>query len=108
MAARPRPGFLRRRQRNYHLFSLPALVVVAAVIVFPWLFTVYMSAFDWKIGSVAHFVGLGNYAALVTNQRFLESIVHTFYFTALAVIFPLLLGLAAALIFHRNFRGRGV
>jgi len=103
-----RPGFFRRRQRSYRLLTLPALLVVAAVIVFPWLFTMYMSAFDWKIGSVAHFVGLGNYTGLVTNQRFLEAIAHTFYFTALAVVFPLLLGTLAALIFHRNFRGRGV
>src|SRR3954447_6289631 len=107
-AAVPRAGFILRRRRGYRLLTIPAMLVVAAVIVFPWLFTVYMSAFDWKIGSVAHFVGLGNYAALVTNQRFIEAIVHTFYFTALAVIFPLLLGTLAALIFHRRFRGRGV
>jgi multiple sugar transport system permease protein len=103
----PRTGFLLRRRRSYRLLTVPATLVVAAVIVFPWLFTVYMSAFDWKIGEAAHFVGLGNYAGLVTNQRFLESIVHTFYFTLLAVIFPLLLGTAAALIFHRQFPGRG-
>ena len=48
--------------------SLPALVVVGAVIVFPWLFTLWMSVFDWKIGSVAHFVGLDNYAQLA-DQR---------------------------------------
>jgi multiple sugar transport system permease protein len=102
-----RTGFLVRRRRSYRLLTLPAMVVVAAVIVFPWLFTVYMSAFDWKIGQVAHFVGLGNYAGLATNQRFLESIVHTFYFTLLAVVFPIVLGTAAALIFHREFRGRG-
>ncbi len=101
----PRTGFLLRRRRSYRLLTVPATLVVAAVIVFPWLFTVYMSAFDWKIGEAAHFVGLGNYAGLVTNQRFLESIVHTFYFTLLAVIFPLLLGTAAALVFHREFRG---
>ena len=103
----PRTGFLLRRRRSYRLLTVPATLVVAAVIVFPWLFTVYMSAFDWKIGEAAHFVGLGNYAGLVTNQRFLESIVHTVYFTLLAVIFPLLLGTAAALVFHREFRGRG-
>ena len=107
-AAAPRAGFILRRRRSYRLLTIPAMLVVAAVIVFPWLFTVYMSAFDWKIGQAAHFVGLGNYAGLVTNQRFLESIVHTFYFTLLAVIFPLVLGTAAALIFHRRFRGRGV
>ena len=84
-SALPRRGFLARRHRSYYLFVAPALVVIGAVIIFPWLFTVWMSAFDWKIGTVAHFVGLDNYAGLATNQRFLESIVHTFYFTALAV-----------------------
>ena len=59
---------------------------------FPWLFTLWMSAFDWKIGSAAHFVGFDNYAELATNQRFLEAVVHTFYFTALAVVLPLVLG----------------
>jgi len=108
MAATPSPGFLARRHRSYYFFVVPALVVVGAVIIFPWLFTVWMSAFDWKIGTVAHFVGFDNYTGLATNQRFLESIVHTFYFTALAVVVPLILGLAAALIFHREFPFRGV
>ena len=104
----PRPGFLARRRRTYLLFVLPALVVVGAVIIFPWAFTAWMSAFDWKIGSVAHFVGFDNYTQLATNTRFLESILHTFYFTVLAVIFPLILGTAAALIFHREFPLRGM
>jgi len=103
-----RAAFLRRRRRDFRLFTLPALVVICAVILFPWLFTVWMSAFDWKIGSVAHFVGLDNYAQLATNQRFLEAIGHTFYFTLLAVAIPLVLGTWAALVFHREFPFRGV
>ncbi len=106
--AGPRTGFLRRRHRRYTLFIVPALVVVGAVIIFPWLFTLWMSAFDWKIGTTAHFVGLENYTKLVTNQRFIEAVVHTFYFTLLAVIAPLVLGTLAALIFHREFPFRGV
>jgi multiple sugar transport system permease protein len=106
--ARVRTGFLVRRRRRYTLFIVPALVVVGAVIVFPWLFTLWMSAFDWKIGTVAHFVGFDNYTKLVTNQRFIESVVHTFYFTLLAVVAPLILGTIAALIFHREFPFRGV
>jgi multiple sugar transport system permease protein len=108
IAAVAAPGFIARRRRRYRFFIVPALVVVGTVIVFPWLFTVYMSAFDWKIGTTAHFVGLANYLTLATNQRFLESIVHTFYFTALAVVVPLVLGTAAALIFHREFPYRGL
>src|SRR3989475_4207693 len=101
-------AFFARRRRNYRRFIMPAVFVVGAVIIFPWLFTVWMSAFDWKIGSVAHFVGFDNYVNLATNQRFLESILHTFYFTALAVAAPLVLGTAAAMIFHREFPFRGV
>jgi multiple sugar transport system permease protein len=100
--------FLARRRRNYYLFIAPTLVVVGAVIIFPWLFTLWMSAFDWTIGSTAHYVGFGNYRKLATNQRFLESVLHTFYFTALAVAAPLVLGTAAAMIFHREFPFRGV
>jgi multiple sugar transport system permease protein len=103
-----RSSFLARRRRRYYRFIVPALIVVGTVIIFPWLFTVYMSVFDWKIGSVAHFVGLDNYTKLFTNQRFLESIGHTFYFTVLAVVMPLVLGTVAALIFHREFPLRGV
>ena len=39
-ASGARPGFLARRQRSYLYFIVPALVVVGAVIIFPWLFTV--------------------------------------------------------------------
>ena len=102
-----RSAFFARRRRNYRRFIIPAVVVVGAVIIFPWMFTVWMSAFDWKIGSVAHFVGFDNYVGLATNQRFIEAIGHTFYFTALAVVVPLVLGTIAALVFHREFRGRG-
>src|SRR5437016_1507142 len=104
----PRTALLALRRRTYYLFAMPAFIVVGAVIIFPWLFTVWMSVFDWRIGSIAHFVGLENYVKLATNQRFIESIVHTFYFTLLAVVFPLLLGTIAALIFHREFPFRGV
>jgi multiple sugar transport system permease protein len=107
-SAAPRAGFLARRRRDYYLFIIPALIVIGAVIVFPWLFTLWMSAFDWTIGSTPHFVGFENYQKLATNKRFIESVVHTFYFTALAVVIPLFLGTAAAMIFHRQFPFRGL
>ena len=101
-------AFLARRRRHMRLLTLPAMVVIATVILFPWAFTLWMSVFDWKIGTVAHFVGIDNYVQLATNRRFIEAIVHTFYFTALAVVLPLVLGTAAALVFHRQFPFRGV
>lgn len=98
---------MRRRVSPFLWFIVPAVLVVLAVIVFPWMFTLWMSLFDWKIGSRAQFVGLANYVELATNQRFLTSILHTLVFTALAVAAPLVLGTAAALVFHQKFAGRG-
>ncbi|MFT3718629.1 carbohydrate ABC transporter permease [Pseudorhodoferax sp.] len=98
---------MQRRVSPFLWFILPAVLVVLAVIVFPWAFTLWMSLFDWKIGSAPVFAGLANYAELATNQRFLEAILHTLLFTALAVVLPLVLGTAAALVFHHKFAGRG-
>ena len=93
---------------RYWLFAAPAVLVVAGVIVFPWLFTLYMSTQDWKIGGGPEFVGLQNFAELFRDTRFLESMGHTLYFTVLAVVLPILFGTAAALVFHREFPFRGV
>jgi multiple sugar transport system permease protein len=94
--------------RKYWAFALPAVVVISAVIVFPWLFTIVMSVQDWNVGGGTSFVGLDNYRALLTDSRFLESIGHTFYFTVLGVALPVFFGTLAALVFHREFPFRGV
>jgi multiple sugar transport system permease protein len=93
---------------RYWLFSLPAVLIVAGVIVFPWLFTLYMSTQDWKIGGGPEFVGLRNFSELFRDARFVESMGHTLYFTILAVVLPIFFGTAAALVFHREFPFRGV
>ena len=94
--------------RHYWAFALPGTTLIAAVIVFPWLFTLWMSLFDWKVSGNHVFIGLGNYIKLASDARFIESIVRTFWFTALAVIIPIGLGIWAAMMFHRNFPFRGV
>jgi multiple sugar transport system permease protein len=93
---------------RYWLFVAPAVLVVATVIVFPWLFTLYMSGHDWKIGGGPEFVGLQNFAELFRDTRFVESMGHTLYFTVLAVVLPIVFGTAAALVFHREFPFRGL
>ncbi|MEO5771627.1 MAG: sugar ABC transporter permease [Burkholderiaceae bacterium] len=96
-----------RKPSPYFWFIAPAVLVVLAVIVFPWAFTLWMSLFEWKIGSKAVFAGLQNYTDLLGNQRFIESVVHTLVFTAMAVVAPLVLGTGAALVFNQKFFGRG-
>jgi multiple sugar transport system permease protein len=99
---------VRLAPRRYFLFALPALILIAAVIVFPWLFTLVMSLMEFKVGGAHEFVGGENFAKLAKDERFLESIVRTFWFTALAVVFPIALGTWAAVVFHREFPWRGL
>lgn len=96
------------RPPSYWPFVVPALVVVLAVIVFPWAFTIWMSLNEWKVGSPTTFVGFANYLRLPTDPRFVEAVGHTLVYTALSVVLPLVLGTFAAVIFHANFRGRGI
>src|SRR5262245_25173674 len=100
----PRPAF----HRPYWLFTLPAVIAIAAVIVFPWVFTVFMSFQDWGVANTVTFSGLDNYRTLAGDGRFLDSVVTTLYFTALAVVLPLVLGTLAALAFHEQFPLRGL
>ena len=80
----------RRRNyaRHYAWFVVPAAVVVVAVIVFPWAFTLYVSAFDWRIGGERRWVGLANYATLFNDARFGWAVLRTLFYTVLAVVFP--------------------
>jgi multiple sugar transport system permease protein len=95
------------RRPSYWPFVVPALIVVLAVIIFPWLFTIWMSLHEWKVGSPTTFVGLANFVRLPNDPRFVEAIGHTMFYTALSVLLPLVFGTFAAVVFHQKFPGRG-
>jgi len=98
----------RNYARRYWMFAVPAAIVVAAVIVFPWIFTLFMSVHDWKVTGATPFVGLANYAKMLVDDRFQWAILRTLYFTAASVIAPVILGVWAAVCFSAKFRLRGV
>ena len=102
------PAQVKLAPRRYYLFAVPALLLMAAVIVFPWLFTLVMSVMEFKVGGATEFVGLSNFAKLASDERFIDAIGRTLWFTVLAVVFPITLGTAAAVVFHREFPWRGL
>ncbi len=94
--------------RRYWWFVVPAALVVAAVIVFPWLFTLFMSLMEWSPTGGTRFVGGANYLAMLSDSRFGWALLRTLYFALLAVVGPVVIGTAAALVFHRHFPLRGL
>ena len=95
------------REPSYWPFVAPAMIVVLAVIIFPWAYTIWMSLHEWKVGSKPTFVGLANYIRLPSDARFVESVGHTLIYTALSVVLPLLFGTLAAVVFNNRFPMRG-
>ncbi|MFN8524932.1 MAG: sugar ABC transporter permease [Chloroflexota bacterium] len=99
-------------ERNAHLvMPLPAVLGVVGMLAFPLVYTLYMSFQDWTISSADPpvFIGVDNYVKLFTaDPRFLNSIWVTFYYTIFGVTVQTLLGVTMALLFNRQFWGRGV
>jgi multiple sugar transport system permease protein len=108
VASKRSTGKRKKVGTSYWAFVMPALLVVLAVIVLPWAFTLYMSVHEWKLGGAYNYVGASNYTRIFTDERFLEAVWHTFLYSALAVILPVVLGVGAALVFHNEFPLRGL
>jgi multiple sugar transport system permease protein len=93
------------------LFILPAVAFVLVMMVFPIIYTVRLSFFQWSMSAVQPpvWVGLDNYAELFTaDPRFTDAVVRTFAFTIGAVAVEMVLGLLIALLLNKPFRANNV
>lgn len=99
-------GFTERNLR--FLFPLPAILFIGMMMVFPILYTLYLSFTNWNLTSGADpsFVGLDSYLRVFSEPRFLHAIGRTFTFTLSAVAIEVVLGVAIALILNRAFVGK--
>ena len=98
-------------ERNLQiLFPLPAVVFIGLLMVFPILYTLYLSFTNWNLtsGMEPSFVGLSSYLRVFSEPRFLHALGRTFAFTVFAVAIEVVLGVAIALILNRAFIGKSV
>lgn len=101
--------FVERRPER--VFPAPAALFLLVALVFPVLYTLYMSVQNWEFSALnpPTFIGLRNYVEFLTaDARFWPSVWRTFAFTFLAVAVETVLGVAIALIFDREFLGKGL
>lgn len=82
----------------------PALLVFLVFTIGPALFVLYISFFNWNLlnPSLSHFVGSGNYSALLHSSDFWNSIVTSVYFVGATVGGSTVLGLGIALLLSRR------
>jgi multiple sugar transport system permease protein len=91
------------------LLMLPLLIVMIAIIGWPLIDTIRLSFTDAKlVGTQGSFVGLENYAKILSGSNFQRSLLTTFWFAILSVSAEMVIGVLAALLLNQRFYGRSV
>jgi len=89
----------------------PTLLVVFVITVSPMLWSLYLSFHRWNPGAInptPQFNGIENYIWLVTNTRFLHSVVNLGYYAVGGVILQVTLGTALALALYNYVNNRTI
>ena len=107
----PRPDINRKRlARMGWGFSAPALIVIAAVTIFPIVYSVIMSLNNVTVtGSGFSLDGFtfSNYNLLLHSSLWRDALFFTLYYTLVTVVVELILGTCIALVLERLTAGRG-
>ena len=98
---------LRRQQMRYAiLFVAPALVVYLVFMVYPFLYTVYLSLTNWNgVDPNKDFVGLANYVRMFGDGAALKSFLNNVIWVIIGTIAPVVIGLFEALVVWSGTRG---
>lgn len=91
------------------VLSLPALLAILGIVLVPVIQSFFQSFQQYDLSRPQNngYIGLLNYQNLLTDARYLNSLIVTFRFSLISVFFELLLGIGIALVLNKNFFGRG-
>jgi multiple sugar transport system permease protein len=97
-------------ERAALLFLAPLATVLLAVAVFPILYSFYISLFALKLTrpNRVPFVGLDNYAAVLSDPQFWQAVGRTVSFSVMSVAAIAVLALLIALLLNQDFPGRRI
>jgi multiple sugar transport system permease protein len=92
------------------LLCAPAALVMVAVTAYPILYSIWLSLHrsDLKFPDAQKFIGLANYATVLSNQYWWTAFGVTALITVVTVAIELVLGMGLAIIMHRTLVGRGI
>ena len=100
---------MKKRNRQMNLFYIPAVVLMALFVVYPFGQAIFISVCKWNGYSVNRtFVGLENYISIFSDARlwtaFRNTLIYGFGSTLLQNVF----GLAIALLVNSRFKGNNI
>src|SRR5215470_3338297 len=89
------------------LFVSPIVVLVLALVAYPFCYAVYLSLTRKYVGLPPVFIGMENYVRLTFDGFFRRAVVNSVVFTGASVAIKLGLGMVMALVLTTRIRGRG-
>jgi multiple sugar transport system permease protein len=96
------------RERSAYLFLTPGAVIFSIFTLAALIFAIYLTFHRWSIIEPDKpYVGLQNYEDMIHDERFVQSVINTIYFTGASVPLTMVIGLALALLLNQPIRGRG-
>jgi multiple sugar transport system permease protein len=100
----------KQERRLGWLLCAPAAIVMVAVTAYPIIYSVWLSLqrYDLKFPDEKKFVGLANYATVLSNNYWWTAFGVTALITVVSVAVELVLGMGLALIMHKTIVGRGL
>jgi N,N'-diacetylchitobiose transport system permease protein len=96
------------RLKQFALFSGPAIVLMAGLLIVPLVMTIVWSFQNVPVGQPGVFNGIDNYVEIFSSPRFLNAAVFTVVFTLILTTVKLIVGYGIALLLNRIQRGRMV
>ncbi|WP_435870914.1 carbohydrate ABC transporter permease [Leifsonia williamsii] len=99
------PALRRRDAVTGYALLAPSLFGIACFLVFPVLVVVWLSFQSWDLIRPARFVGLANYASVLTDPVFGNSLLVTLLFVVVVIPVQTALGLFAASLLTRGLPG---
>lgn len=93
-----------------YLMVAPALLITALLGIYPMIRTMILSfqSYDLLSEERNQWVGLENYREIMSDDRFIQTVLQTVVFTFLAIFFVVVLALFLAQVVNAEFRGRAV
>ena len=89
-----------------YLFLIPALLVLAAIMLYPLAYSVWLSLHRYDLLNPSRFIGLTNYARILQDEQVRNSLTVTFVFGIPVLTLNLVLGFGLALLIHHKARAK--
>ena len=86
----------------------PLVLFLLLFMVYPTLYSLYISFTDYVMRDEPNFIGLDNYRHVLSDSVFWSALGRTLYVLVLCISVELVLGMALALILNRDFQGQGI